>query len=424
MKTLQRIVVAVMPCVAVAFALLVLSLPVHGLSCWGLRENGSGTCELLIQENVTMEECCSHNGESISFSTLENLGPGEVFWYKTLYGGVPNCNLCEKTCKQTQCKDGRKCVIKGGRPRCVCKPDCAQSENSTSHRGPVCATNGKEYKSMCAFLKMKCRQQDQYLELDVAYNGPCQNSCDSVACLGTHKCCVEDQHGRPHCVSSSAISCPGPFRDAFVCGADGVTYETLCQLRRTSCSRGAIVPVSHTGKCEALTSCNSTSCVNRKECYWDHPANTSRCILCNYDCNGWPDEVPLCASDGKTYQSWCEMQEHICQTHEYAEVLAWGVCDEYGQPLYTPDDGSGYSMFDSGYSQIDFTPSSRQILDNLRSSMYNSQGRDDENATTTESSMFNTTQQIDGTLDPVTPQIPAPEADGGDVIGNEEIENP
>ena len=81
-------------------------------------------------------------------------------------------------------------------------------------------------------------------------------------------------------------------------------------------------------------------------------------------------------------------------------------------------------MFDSGYSQIDFTPSSRQILDNLRSSMYNSQGRDDENATTTESSMFNTTQQIDGTLDPVTPQIPAPEADGGDVIGNEEIENP
>ncbi len=123
------------------------------------------------------------------------------------------------------------------------------------------------------------------------------------------------------------------------------------------------------------------------------------------------------------------MQEHICQTHEYAEVLAWGMCDEYGQPLYDPDESSGYSMLDSGYSQIDFTPSSRQILDNLRSSMYNSQWRDDENATTTESSMLqsNTTQQIDGTLDPVTPQMSAPapeftgEADGGDEIGNEEV---
>ena len=87
--------------------------------------------------------------------------------------------ITSETCKQTQCKDGRKCVIKGGRPRCVCKPDCTQSENSTSHRGPVCATNGKEYKSMCAFLKMKCRQQDQYLELDVAYNGLCQSKSNT-----------------------------------------------------------------------------------------------------------------------------------------------------------------------------------------------------------------------------------------------------
>ncbi|XP_038073987.1 follistatin-A-like [Patiria miniata] len=346
------------------------------VSCWAKREEGSATCGLLVAEHVTKEECCKNNGESISWSTIVDISPGEMFRYETIYGGVPDCHLCEKTCDQTICPDGRKCVMKSGRPRCVCKPDC--THNSTSRRGSVCATNGRQYKSMCALLKMKCRQEDHHYELDVAYYGPCQNSCDSVQCIG-NKCCVEDQHGRPHCVSYSAISCPGPFRDEFVCGADGVTYETLCQLRRTSCSRGNIIPVAYEGKCEGLASCNDTRCVKNKQCFWDKPANTSRCILCNYTCSGWADEVAVCASDGLTYQSWCAMQEHICQTGIYVELVSWGTCDPDGNNGIEP--GSGDYR---GYDLIYFTPSSRQVLSELRSNMYRSHERDSGNATTTE----------------------------------------
>ena len=82
-----------------------------------------------------------------------------------------------------------------------------------------------------------------------------------------------------------------------------------------------------------------------------------------------------------------------------------------GEPLYGMDQGSGDSLHNKWSSQIDFTPSSRQILDSLRSSLYNNQLKD-ENATTAETTLTpgsNEPYELGGTADPTKPQIAPPQ---------------
>lgn len=68
-----------------------------------------------------------------------------------------------------RCEEGKKCVVRRGRPRCVCSPECKAPRGG----GPVCGTDGKSYKNLCRLKKRACKKGSH--ELAVAYNGHCQS---------------------------------------------------------------------------------------------------------------------------------------------------------------------------------------------------------------------------------------------------------
>lgn len=68
--------------------------------------------------------------------------------------------------------------------------------------------------------------------------------------------CVEDQYGLPNCISCNATaSCPSDNSlptdsNHFVCGVDGNTYRSSCELKRLACMIGRSIAIAHKGSCK------------------------------------------------------------------------------------------------------------------------------------------------------------------------------
>lgn len=67
-------------------------------------------------------------------------------------------------------------------------------------------------------------------------------------CLGVHcpfgaACAVKN--GEAECVCQRA--CSGPYDP--VCGSDGLTYSSMCELEATACALGREIRVAHRGPC-------------------------------------------------------------------------------------------------------------------------------------------------------------------------------
>ncbi|XP_066996904.1 follistatin isoform X1 [Anabrus simplex] len=258
------------------------------------------------------------------------MDPGTLFFWRVLGGGVP-CYACKESCTGVQCGEGRKCVVRRGQPKCVCSPDCRKNR----HKGPVCGSDGRTYRTVCRLRKRACRRKSS--TLSVAYDGHCQSSCDRIHCpAGMH--CLLDQNLIPHCVKC-AQKCPARGQaNRHVCGTDGVTYSSSCHLRVAACRKGKAIPEAYKGRCKQAATCGSVQCRERQSCLIEPHSGAPRCVTCSYRC---PKAVarrdmggPICGTNNLTYDSWCHMLKDACDTGYVIETKFSGHC-ETGVPKPT-----------------------------------------------------------------------------------------
>lgn len=104
-------------------------------------------------------------------------------------------------------------------------------------------------------------------------------SCSKLNCPSKKRCLL-DQNMIPHCVNCTQRKCGGggwsnsihvnstvaekelllsasSSLDKSICGSDGLTYPSMCDLRQAACLRGKAIPVAYKGPCRST--CNNNT---------------------------------------------------------------------------------------------------------------------------------------------------------------------
>ncbi|NXG98325.1 AGRIN protein, partial [Loxia leucoptera] len=223
--------------------------------------------------------------------------------------GIRHRGPCERCGK---CQFGAICEAESG--RCVCPTECVPSAQ------PVCGTDGNTYGSECELHVRACTQQKDIL---VAAQGPCKSCGSSMCSFGSR--CVAGQCLCPQCQRQP----PAP-----VCGTDGVTYDSPCQLQVASCQLQKSIEVAKMGPCEDECGSGGSGSGDGRECeqercrhfggWWDEDAEDEPCV-CDFTCTAVP-RSPVCGSDGVTYGSECQLKKTRCEKRQELFVTSQGAC--------------------------------------------------------------------------------------------------
>nr|XP_016940647.1 uncharacterized protein LOC108017937 isoform X3 [Drosophila suzukii] len=209
-----------------------------------------------------------------------------------------------------------------------------QQQQHQQHSNPVCGSDGRTYNTECQLRKRACRTNNAQLE--VAYRGHCKNSCRGVQCL-KGLTCVEDQYMMPHCIACR-IECPWDNLDAdsggyderqAVCGVDGKTYRSACDINRMICKIGRSIAVAYPGPCRVgRVSCADIKCGPKDNCLVDLQTRQPRCVSCRYKCPRKQQRPAhkICGYNNHTYNSWCEMHKNSCESRYFIGVKSQGSC--------------------------------------------------------------------------------------------------
>uniref|UniRef100_A0A670Z176 Agrin n=1 Tax=Pseudonaja textilis TaxID=8673 RepID=A0A670Z176_PSETE len=215
------------------------------------------------------------------------------------------CDLAKPSpCLSVECQFGATCVVKNQEAICECQQVCQ------SIYDPVCGSDNLTYSNPCELDAMACALRK---EIRMKHKGPCDRcrKCQfgAICEAETGRCVCPTE-----CVASSQL----------VCGTDGNTYGSECELHVQSCIQQVSIEVAAQGSC----TCGATVCSFGAKCMDGH----CLCPPC--------EQQPLsrvCGSNGVTYSNECELRLAACQQKEELEVEKRGPCeDECGS-----GDGSG-----------------------------------------------------------------------------------
>ncbi|XP_074537264.1 agrin isoform X2 [Halichoeres trimaculatus] len=208
------------------------------------------------------------------------------------------CDLDEPSpCLDKECDHGAVCVVKNNEPVCECPEACPQTSD------PVCGSDGHSYGSPCEMRAMGCALQRA---IHIQHKGPCDEACANCS-FGA---ICDAQSGQCLC-PSECVNSHQP-----VCGSDGVTYPSECDLHVHSCNEQMDIRVVSQGECKT---CGSTVCA------WG-----ARCVQNKCECPQCIGEAlsVVCGSDGTTYNNECELRLSSCMQKKRIDAAKPGSCDE------------------------------------------------------------------------------------------------
>ncbi|XP_034551694.1 agrin isoform X2 [Notolabrus celidotus] len=208
------------------------------------------------------------------------------------------CDLNEPSpCLDKECEHGAVCVVKNNEPVCECPEACPQTSD------PVCGSDGQSYGSPCEMRAMGCALQRA---IHIQHKGPCDEACANCS-FGA---ICDAQSGQCLC-PSECVNSHQP-----VCGSDGVTYQSECDLHVKACNEQMDIRVVSQGECKT---CGSTVCA------WG-----ARCVQNKCECPQCIGEAlsVVCGSDGTTYNNECELRLSSCMQKKRIDAAKPGSCDE------------------------------------------------------------------------------------------------
>ncbi|KAG6440429.1 hypothetical protein O3G_MSEX001336 [Manduca sexta] len=286
--------------------------PCESVKC-GLREQcsldarGVAVCGCGAECEAVVRLVCATDGRTYdSPCHLDRIACLEGRDIRVAYAGP--CGL-ENPCARVKCPWGGACIARNGAAQCAC-PVCDAA------LAPVCASDHNTYGTECKMRMHACQEGINEGELRALYNGTCQ-TCADIVCQGGGDCIVDGDTGRPVCHCNH--NCTEAQESAAVCGTDGQTYPSQCELDSTACREQSDLRLAYKGDC-AL--CEDVQCSFGAICA------AGECI-CPTDCTGAARE-PVCSSTMQTYPNECELQKAACRLPPPGtlHVIFYGDCKD------------------------------------------------------------------------------------------------
>uniref|UniRef100_K3X4L0 Kazal-like domain-containing protein n=1 Tax=Globisporangium ultimum (strain ATCC 200006 / CBS 805.95 / DAOM BR144) TaxID=431595 RepID=K3X4L0_GLOUD len=89
-----------------------------------------------------------------------------------------------------------------------------------------------------------------------------------------------------------------------LCGSDGVTYRSICELELAQCTRPDL-KIASMGACGNEATATTTKCSEQEACE--------------------ESSYPICGSDGVTYQNACYFDRAYCKNNDLVP-MGYGTC--------------------------------------------------------------------------------------------------
>ncbi|KAG9510152.1 Agrin [Fragariocoptes setiger] len=217
--------------------------------------NGQAKCQCPQNCPLIYEPICGSDGKTYGNEcqmiaiACEKKTPIEIVHYgrcDQASNGRPERST--SPCDTVKCGYGSTCQVVNEQAECQCSSFCPALYQ------PVCGSDGKTYGNTCELQVSACKTQTAIAKL---YDGECVSNptdidspdsgltCANVRCRSGAICTVKD--GKPQC------ECPKYkcVANEPVCGSDGKTYGSYCQLRSTACNTQSDLEKISDGPCES-----------------------------------------------------------------------------------------------------------------------------------------------------------------------------